>query len=94
VNLSDRATALIRTWMPIWIGSLITLALGQVPAIGTVLDNISTDWRQVAAGAATAVVISGWYALTQQIQRRWPVIGKYLTGSSKLPTYAPVTPSA
>jgi len=38
------------------------------------------------------VVISGWYALTQYIEKRWPAVGKYLTGSSKLPTYASAVP--
>jgi hypothetical protein len=90
MDLSDKAIALIRTWLPVWVGSAIALGLAHFPGVGAVLDNVSADWKTAAAAGVTALVISGWYWLTQFIQHRWPAFGKYLTGSSKVPAYQAV----
>jgi hypothetical protein len=90
MDLSDKAIALIRTWLPVWVGSAIALGLAHFPGVGAILDNVSADWKTATAAGVTALVISGWYWLTQFIQHRWPAFGKYLTGSSKVPAYQAV----
>ena len=74
--MSDFLTSLIRTWVPILVGYLVSL--GLLPA------SLSDS----ATAAFTALVIGVYYALVRVLETRWPAFG-WLLGSPKKPTYVP-----
>lgn len=72
--MGDFLTSLVRTWVPIAIGYLVSL--------GVLPDDLSDE----ATAAATAAVIALYYALARLLERRWPAAG-WLLGVPKTPTY-------
>jgi sulfite exporter TauE/SafE len=81
--VSDYIVSLIRTWVPILIGSGLTWASVN---LGFVLDDRSS----AAVVAATLVVVIGlYYALARALEARWPLLGKLLIGlgAGKAPEY-------
>lgn len=78
--MNDYALSLVRTWVPIGVGYVLTF-LAVRWGIG-IDENTSA---QISA-AVTAVVTALYYALVRLLERRWPWFGKLL-GSSKKPAY-------
>jgi hypothetical protein len=82
--LNDFVTSLIRTWVPIIVGSII----GWLAARGINID------AQAVAGLAAflAAVFSGlYYLVIRLIERRYPGAGALL-GSAKRPEYVETKP--
>jgi hypothetical protein len=74
--MSDFITSLVRTYVPILIGYLVSL--GILPS--TLSDQ--------ATAAFTALIIGVYYLLVRLLETRFPWLG-WLLGSPKTPKYAP-----
>ena len=78
--MSNLFTSLIRTWVPIGVGTLLTFLAVQ---FGLVVDeNIAL---QLTAGL-TGLVIAVYYLLARIAERIWPALG-VLLGSTQKPVY-------
>lgn len=78
--MNDFITSLIRTWTPVFVGSVISWLATRG------LDIDPAD----AAGLATAltgIIIAAYYLLARLIERKLPSVGGLLLGSSKKPEY-------
>lgn len=76
-------TSYIRTYMPIVVGGLVSWLV----TLGVELD------AETQAGlivALTGLSQAAYYFIARQLERKWPVVGKVLLGSSKQPTYREV----
>jgi len=78
LHLSDKIVSLIRTFVPIAVGSVITWLLSK--GIGG-LDP--SKWAEVV----TPFVIGVYYWVVRQLEERWPIFG-VLLGVKKRPTYS------
>ncbi len=79
-SLSDYLVGQIRTYVPSGVGALISwLALRGV--------EVDTDTQLLLVTGGTAVATAGYYTAASATQRKWPIVGRYLLGSSKAPTY-------
>lgn len=78
--MTNFLVSLIRTWVPIGVGSLISLL---VVNYGIVVDESVT--AQLAAGL-TGIIIAGYYLLARLLERKFPQLG-VLLGSTKEPVY-------
>lgn len=77
----DYLTAQIRTYVPIGVGALITWLLSLGIDVGA----------QAQVGLVTfgtALITAGYYTAATAIQKRWPLAGRFLLGSSKAPSYS------
>ena len=74
--MSDFVTSLIRTYVPIIIGYLVS--------VGVLPDTMSDQ----ATAAATAGIIGAYYLLARALESKFPKLG-WLLGSPKAPTYTP-----
>lgn len=82
--MNDTLVSLIRTWVPILVGSALTW-------LSTALDITDFDTTGVAT-AVTGLVIAIYYAVVRIAEKRWPVVGIFL-GKRTQPTYdGPSTP--
>lgn len=99
MTLNDRAVAVIRTAVPVLVGSLIAWLTSLIPAVADVLAWIDTNLGGVLGApavelltlGAVAVVITAYYALVRWLSPQWPWLERLL-GSPKAPTdYAPPT---
>jgi uncharacterized membrane protein (DUF441 family) len=81
--MSDYLISLIRTWVPVGIGS----ALAWLATFGVDLD---ADTQAGLVVTLTAVVIAVYYAVVRKLEQRWPAIGRVLLGlgAAKTPVYA------
>lgn len=76
--MSDFIPSLIRTWVPV--------------AVGVVLSWLSSKWGitdvdgQTAAATVTGLFIGVYYALIRALESRWPVVGTLL-GRRSTPSY-------
>lgn len=78
--MNDYALSLIRTWVPIAVGSVLSwLAVKYGIAVPESISN------EVTVGL-TAALIAGYYALVRGLEKRWPAFGKLL-GAAKKPVY-------
>jgi hypothetical protein len=69
---NDYFVSLIRTWVPVAIGSLLTWLAST---LGIVLsDDTSVQLTIAAVGIVTAV----YYALARAVEKRWPGLGRIL----------------
>ncbi|MGK9222084.1 MULTISPECIES: hypothetical protein [unclassified Microbacterium] len=99
MNLNDRAVAVIRTAVPVLVGSLIAWLTSLVPAVADVLAWIDANLSDALGGpvveliklAAVGAVITAYYALVRWLSKRWPQL-ELLLGSSKVPVHY-VTPA-
>lgn len=76
----DYIIAQVRTYVPIGAGALITWLLSLGIDVGA----------QAQVGLVTfgtALVSGAYYTAASALQRKWPVLGTFLLGSSKAPTY-------
>ena len=74
-NVNDFFTSLVRTYVPIAIGYLVSL--------GVLPDTLSDQ----ATAAATAGIIGLYYLLARALEAKFPKLG-WLLGSPKAPTYS------
>jgi hypothetical protein len=95
MTVSDRIAALIRTIVPALYGVAITFLIGRFPVIQDGLHWLSTTLGTDASAAIqlfiTALVIAGYYWVARKLGARFPVLEKWLLGSSLIPTYATTT---
>jgi hypothetical protein len=85
MTMSATITSLIRTWVPIAVGSLISWLI----TLGVTL-NPTTEAGLVTA--LTGVLIAAYYTVIRLGEKRWPFLG-VLLGSATPPTYAPSVPA-
>lgn len=78
MNLSDTVVSLIRTWVPVLVGSVVAWVTRK-------LGWVTPDTAQLAT-AFTAIVIGAYYALARFLEKRWPAFG-WLLGVPKEPAY-------
>lgn len=74
--MSDFIVSLVRTWVPIGVGYVVSL--------GILPDDLSDE----ATAAATAGIIALYYALARLLESKFPKLG-FLLGVPKTPTYTP-----
>ena len=80
-SLSDFLVSQIRTYVPSGVGALISwLSLRGV--------EVDSDTRLLLVTGCTAAATAGYYTVASMAQRKWPIVGRYLLGSSKAPTYS------
>lgn len=77
--MSDQIVSLIRTWVPVAIGSVLTWLVG----LGVVIPE---DAEAGLAVGLTGVTIAVYYAVVRFLEKRWPWFG-YLLGRKTPPTY-------
>ncbi|MCP5029376.1 MAG: hypothetical protein GY929_24150 [Actinomycetia bacterium] len=82
--MNDQITALIRTWIPIWVGTGLTLWARRA---GIIIDESTVAETQAVA---VALVSSAYYAAVRTLETRWPVAGRLL-GVPSPPVYGPPT---
>lgn len=91
--------ATIRTAVPAAIGWLIAQLIAQVPIVAQLilsLDGILADAVPGSAltvstlinAAAVGLVVAAYYWLARELGRRWPIVERFLLGSSRQPLYA------
>lgn len=76
----DYITAQVRTYVPVGVGAFITWLLSLGIDVGA----------QAQVGLitfGTALVTGAYFTAASAIQRKWPIAGRFLLGSSKAPTY-------
>lgn len=78
--MNDQVASLIRTWVPIAVGALISWLASLGLNVG---EQANTGLTIFLTGLLTAV----YYLLARLLERRWPVIGRILLGSSRQPEY-------
>jgi hypothetical protein len=72
--MTDFLTSLVRTYVPIAIGYLVS--------VGVLSDTLSDE----ATAAATGAIIGAYYLLARLLEKKWPALG-WLLGVPKAPTY-------
>lgn len=87
---SDLLPSLIRTWVPVMVGGLLSwLATQNLKVSGGVQDALAT--------LLTSAVIALYYTLVRILEQRWPAFG-LLLGTANQPSYAasgaPAPPAA
>jgi len=86
---SDLIPSLVRTWVPVAVGGVISwLATQNLQVSGGTQDALAT--------LLTSVVIALYYTVARVLEQKWPALG-LLLGSTKQPAYgstAPQSPSA
>jgi hypothetical protein len=76
--------SLIRTWVPVGLGSLLAWAAVHWHIV--VGPRASATIGVIAAG----LVVAGYYALARLVERRWPALGRWLIALNLVKTAAPV----
>lgn len=81
--MNDFVTSLIRTWVPIGVGSLLTWLATNYNIV--IDDNASSS---LVVGFA-ALVIAVYYAIARAVEKAFPALGKLLVGLGigKAPEY-------
>lgn len=79
--MSDAVVSLIRTWVPIGVGAVLTFLATR---LGVVVDEETSTGLVVGA---TGVVSAAYYAAVRWAERRWPWLGALL-GKRSEPMYA------
>jgi len=84
-NIRDLGVSIIRTWVPVLWGGLLTWAVSQVPALEPVLN----EHGMVALGGVIAMTITGlWYAFFRSIESKLPAwLTVLVLGSNQPPVY-------
>lgn len=79
-NLNDFVTGVIRTWVPIGVGTAATwLSL----RLGFIIDEQS---QAGFVASLTATTIGAYYAIVRRLEERFPQIG-WLLGLARTPKY-------
>jgi hypothetical protein len=91
MTVSDRIVALIRTLVPALYGVAITWLVGRFPAVQDALawltETLGVDVTTAIGLAVTALVIAGYYWVARVLGARFPILEKWLLGSSAVPSY-------
>lgn len=97
MTINDKLIALIRTGVPALIGAFLAWLIARIPAVAEViaaLDAVLTqaDFAGVTVlgllqAIAIAAVIALYYWTAGKLSERFPVLRKWLQGSSLTPTY-------
>jgi uncharacterized membrane protein (DUF441 family) len=74
--MGDQAVSLIRTIVPVVVGSFITWLAGR---------GVDIDGAAVAP-IVTTLVVAGYYAAVRAAEQRWPHAG-WLLGVARPPSY-------
>ena len=85
--ISPLVTSLIRTYVPLGVGLLLTWLAGS---LHIVIDPAS---QPGLAALCVAVISAGYYALARLLERKWPALG-VLLGVASTPTYTAPTKQA
>lgn len=92
--------ATIRTAVPAAIGWLLAWLVSQIPAAADVIATIDGILAAALPGVpgftVTALLTAGaigiasaaYYWLARELGRRWPIVERFLLGSSQQPVYA------
>ena len=79
-NFGDYFLSLIRTYVPIAVGGVISwLALRGI--------EVNDDTRLLAVTALTGLASAAYYTVARTLEAKWPILGRLLLGSSKIPSY-------
>lgn len=98
ITRQDLILATIRTAVPSAVGVFIAWLITRIPAISDVIVWLDAQIRLVVPdGTVTVVALLGalcvgivtgvYYWLVRQLGKRWPIIERFLLGSSKQPIY-------
>lgn len=97
MTVHDKLIALIRTGVPALIGAFLAWLISRIPAVADVIAMIdqvlaNADFAGVTVlgilqAIAIAAVIAAYYWLARKLSERFPALGKWLLGSSLVPTY-------
>lgn len=87
--MNDYLVSLIRTWVPIGIGSLITwLSVSY----GVVLSDDSSKYLILGA---VGLVVGLYYAIARAVEAKFPALGRLLVGlGARTPVYPPTAPES
>jgi len=80
--MNDYAVSLIRTYAPIVAGAIISWLISLGLDVGAEANVGLTVFL-------TAVATGLYYLLARLLEARWPVMGRFLLGSSRKPEYTP-----
>lgn len=75
--MNDYIVSLIRTWVPVGVGVVITWVANQ---LGADIDSVEVGM------AVTGMVIAIYYAVVRKLEDRYPALG-LLLGRQQAPTY-------
>lgn len=96
MTINDRIIATIRTAVPGAVGYLLAQLVERVPAVGDAITWFDENYSAVLLGApltpvlqavAVGAVIGAYYWIARKLGDRWPVVERFLLGSSKSPVY-------
>jgi hypothetical protein len=79
MQLSNQLTGLIRTWVPIAVGGVISW-------FATVGLNIDGETQAASVVALTGIIQAVYYTVVRLLENKIPAIG-WLLGSAKTPEY-------
>jgi hypothetical protein len=90
VHVNDFVTSLIRTYVPIGVGAVLTWLATTLHVI--VPDDASAGLTLFIGAVLTAV----YYLLARAVEKAWPGLGKVLVGLGigKAPQYPPTVPES
>tara|TARA_R110002051_G_scaffold1853_1_gene10133 strand:- start:2321 stop:2731 length:411 start_codon:yes stop_codon:yes gene_type:complete len=98
MTVNDKLLAIIRTGVPAAIGALIAWLVGRIPAVADVIVSIDAFLSEAGLAGVTVLgvlnavvlglVIAGYYWLARELGARFPVLEKWLLGSSVVPDYS------
>lgn len=78
--MNDQAVSFIRTYAPIVAGAF----LSWLASIGL---DLGAEANVGLTVFLTAVLTALYYLLARLLEQRWPVLGRWLLGSSRQPEY-------
>lgn len=81
MQLNNTVIGLIRTWVPIGVGAVIS----WLATLGLQLDS---ETQTATVVALTGVIQAVYYTLVRLLEDKFPAIG-WLLGSAKTPNYGP-----
>lgn len=79
MQLSNQLTGLIRTWVPIAVGAVISW-------FATIGLNIDAETQVASVVALTGVIQAAYYTVVRLLESKYPAVG-WLLGSAKTPSY-------
>jgi hypothetical protein len=79
MQLSNQLTGLIRTWVPIAVGAVISW-------FATIGLNIDAETQAASVVALTGIIQAAYYTVVRLLESKYPAVG-WLLGSAKTPSY-------
>lgn len=79
MQLSNQLIGLIRTWVPIAVGAVISW-------FATIGLNIDAETQAASVVALTGVIQAAYYTVVRLLESKYPAVG-WLLGSAKTPSY-------